>query len=95
MHPFAQQRLSATDAVVFRSPSQGALLSLVADHVIQGTILFPGVAYLEMGRAAHCGRSRGDAANLSGVYFVQPLAAETAGLYVDITGAVESIITNW
>ena len=40
------------DPVTYRTPAAGALLALVADHVVQGRVVFPGAGYLEMARAA-------------------------------------------
>ena len=43
------------DAVLFAfySPlSKGALLAVVADHLVQGRVIFPGAGYMEMARAA-------------------------------------------
>ena len=52
-HPFVQRQLVASDgAHTFRSPAAGPLHALVADHVVQGRVIFPGAAYLELARAA-------------------------------------------
>jgi SAM-dependent methyltransferase len=76
-HPFVQRHLPSSDSsIVFQSPSVGALHSLVADHIVQGRVIFPGAGYLEVARAA-------GATALCGVYFLQPLAAETPGLLVE------------
>jgi NADPH:quinone reductase-like Zn-dependent oxidoreductase/3-oxoacyl-(acyl-carrier-protein) synthase len=77
-HPFAQRSLpsSAGDSVVFQSPTAGALHALVADHVVQGRVVFPGAGYLEMARAA-------GARALCAVYFLQPLAIEAHGVLVE------------
>ena len=77
-HPFAQCRLptSSDGAVAIRSPAAGALHALVAHHVIQGRVIFPGVGYLEMARAAAT-------TPLHGVFFLQPLAVETPGLLIE------------
>ena len=77
-HPFAQRELpSMLDGLtVFRSPAAGTLHSLVADHIVQGRVLFPAVGYLEMARGA-------SGSALQGVYFLQPLAAETPGMLVE------------
>ena len=77
-HPFAQRMLPSSDgATVFRSPAAGALHALVADHVVQGRIIFPGTGYLEMARAATAG------AALHGIYFMQPLTVEVVRLLVE------------
>ena len=70
--------MTDVSGVVFRSPAAGALHALVADHVVQGRVIFPGAGYLEVARAA-------GATALHGVYFLQPLAAEVAGLLVECT----------
>ena len=61
---------------VYRSPAAGALHKLVAQHIVNGRVVFPGAGYLEMARAAA-------AAALHGIYFLQPLAVEAAGLLVE------------
>ena len=77
-HPFVQHRLSSSDGTdVFRSPAAGALHAIVADHVVQGRVIFPGAGYLEAARAATAG------AALRGVFFLQPLAVEAVGLLVE------------
>ena len=73
-HPFVQLVIPSSDAaVVFRSPAAGALHALVADHVVQGRIIFPGTAYLEVARAAAITPSA-----LRGVFFLIPLAIDGA-----------------
>ena len=80
-HPFAQQRTPSSDGgTVFRSPTSGALLAAVAEHVVHGRVIFPGAGYLEMARAAAAG------AALHGVFFLQPLAVE-ARLAIECTVA--------
>ena len=78
-HPFAQRRLPSSDGgpTVFRSPSAGTLLALVADHVVQARIVFPGAGYLEMARAAAA------EATLQGVFFLQPLAIDSVTLLIE------------
>jgi len=81
-HPFAQRLLPSSDgATVFRSPAAGAFHGIVADHIVQGRVIFPATGYLEMARAAASQASTAPA--LHGVYFMQPLAVETAGLHVE------------
>ena len=69
------------------SPVSGLLFSVVANHVVNGRVVFPGAGYLEMGRAAVCAavKTAATSAALNGVFFLQPLAAEVAGLYVECT----------
>ena len=78
-HPFAQRRLPSSDGgpTVFRSPSAGTLFALVADHVVQARIVFPGAGYLEMARAAAA------EATLQGVFFLQPLAIDSVTLLIE------------
>jgi len=52
------------------------LHTLVADHVVQGRIIFPGAGYFEMARAAAASSAAGS--GLRGVFFLQPLAVEAA-----------------
>jgi acyl transferase domain-containing protein/NADPH:quinone reductase-like Zn-dependent oxidoreductase len=76
-HPFVQRAMPSSEGVVlFRCSAAGALRALVADHVVQGRVIFPGAAFLEMARAA-------GATALHDVYFLQPLAVEAPGLVVD------------
>jgi len=79
LHPMAQRGLHLSDgAHVFRAAAAGALHALVADHIVQGRVIFPGAGYLEMARAA-----AKDEASLGGVFFVRPLAMEDGGLVVE------------
>jgi acyl transferase domain-containing protein len=78
-HPFAQFHSHSTQsATIFRSPAGGALHAVVAGHVVRGRVIFPGAGYLEIARAAAPKRSA-----LRGVFFLQPLAVEAAGLIVE------------
>ena len=78
-HPFAQCHLPSSDGgVAFRSPPAGVLHALAANHCLRGRVIFPGVGYLEMARAAA-------ATALHGVYFLQPLAVEASGLLIECT----------
>ena len=80
-HPLLQQRLaqSADDLAMFRSPTAGRLHALIAEHVVHGRVVFPGVAYLEVARAAWsvAANSSAAGAGLRGVFFLQPLALVT------------------
>ena len=77
-HPFAQRRLPSADgASTFSSPAAGALHALVADHVVQGRVLFPAAGYLELGRAAAAGGA------LCDIFFVQPLVLDGAELRIE------------
>ena len=85
-HPLLQRRLSPSPGADarFRSPTAGALRSLVADHVVRERVVFPGAAYLEMARAA-CVAAAGacEGAALSGVFFLQPLPVDEGVAWVD------------
>ena len=50
--------------------------AVVANHIVQGRIIFPGAGYLEMARAAA-------KAPLRGVHFLQPLGVEVQGVLVE------------
>jgi hypothetical protein len=78
-HPFAHRSLPPSDGTGFvnRSLASGALHALVANHIVQGRVIFPGAGYLEMARAA------AGAMALHDVYFLLPLAVEALGLMVE------------
>ena len=76
-HPLARHSLASSDgSVVFRSPAKGQLHAVVADHVVQGRVIFPGAGYLEMARAAV-------GAALHDIFFLQPLTVESANLLIE------------
>jgi len=79
-HPFTQRLLplNSDGCITFSSPASGAMRDIVADHVVQGRILFPAAGYLEMARSAAAAE-----AALQGVFFMRPLAIETPGLLVE------------
>ena len=85
LHPLLQIRLpdAGTVAVksIFRSSTLGALPALVADHVIQGRIVFPGAGYAEMAHAASnvMFASERHGALLLDILFVQPLVLPDDG----------------
>ena len=82
-HPFAQHvQTVAEGSDIFWSSASGMLHALVADHVVQGRVIFPGAGYLEMALAAAWSGSA-----LHGVFFLQPLAVEAAGLVVECSVA--------
>ena len=66
-------------SVPLRSSAAGPLHALVADHVVQGRVIFPGAAYLELARAA----AAPDGAALRSVFFLQPLAVEPPEVIID------------
>ena len=87
-HPFLQQQLPTMhEAVVaFRSPTAGTMYALVADHMIQSRVVFPGAGHLELARAACSVKPFGmPLSALHGVFFLQPLAMETSGVHVECT----------
>ena len=74
-HPFAQRYSPSLDntTAIARCPAPH-LLHVVNEHVVQSRIIFPGVGYLEMARAAAM-----RATALNGVFFLQPLALQKFG----------------
>jgi hypothetical protein len=78
-HPFVQICASSSESTVvgFRSRATN-FVSLIANHIVQGSLVFPGVGYLEMARAA-----ASTVATLHGVFFLQPLTVEALGLLVE------------
>lgn len=90
--PLLQQRVSAPDsaAIAFRSPTcAGALHAIVAEHAVQGRVLFPGAGHLELARAVCTSRvsptssTTSMSAMLRGVVFLLPLAVEVEGLHIE------------
>jgi acyl transferase domain-containing protein len=79
-HPLLQQRLAqpTNDLAIFRSPTAGRLHALIAEHVVQGHVVFPGAAYLETARAGWSAATSSSAAGacLHGVFFLQLLALD-------------------
>jgi acyl transferase domain-containing protein len=86
VHPLVQRQMPASEGgdTVFRSTNLESMLSIVADHVVNGRVILPGAGYLEMGRAV-LGSSASDGASLRGVYFLQPLLLD------DAARAIESV----
>jgi len=73
-HPLAQScDRSFSTVITLRSPVTGALHELVADHVVQGSVTFPGAAYLETARAACATAGDQDEFTLANVFVVKPL----------------------
>ena len=79
--PDCQKSPSHDLAAAFRAPAAGALVGLVAQHVVQGRVVFPGAAHIELLRAACCAGADApdDGARLRGVVFVLPLALDGEG----------------
>jgi 3-oxoacyl-(acyl-carrier-protein) synthase len=76
-HPLLQQCVTqSNNPALFRSPTAGSLHALIAEHVVQGRVVFPGAAYLETARAAWNAAASSSAvgASLHDVFFLQPLA---------------------
>ena len=84
-HPFAQRHvLSSEGRSLFISPAAGALRDLVADHVVDSRVIFPGAGYLEMARAAVCTLEPSAVSpTLQSVFFLQPMTVEAPGLSVE------------
>ena len=77
VHPLLQASTArqGSAAAIFRSPARNhALHALVANHVVQERILFPGAGYLEMARAAAADAR----VALRGVFFLQPLVVQAS-----------------
>ena len=85
-HPLLQQRVDAALGVVrFRSAADGAFYRLVAEHVVQGRVVFPGAGYVEMARSASVGLAS-DRVGLHGVFFLRPLVLDSeSAAYVETT----------
>ena len=61
-------------AATFRSPSRGSVHALVADHVVQGRIIFPAAAHLEVARGASAAAMSSVHTRQLDIAFIQPLA---------------------
>ena len=93
-HPLVQCQLAdgASDVVHFRAADEDSLRALIADHIVQGHLVFPGAGYLEMARAglemtrARCGLARrSQLASLKQVCFLRPLLMnEMAGSCLEL-----------
>ena len=86
MHPFVQYQLSAADgSASFRSPVSGALHMIVADHIVQSRVIFPGAGYLELARAAWSvlNSLAGGACALRAIFFLMPLVVEADDTLVE------------
>jgi len=79
LHPLLQSRLEQITILAgCRSPSSGHVCNLVAHHVVNSRVLFPGAAYLEMARAVCTSASgaRTSKVCLHAVLFLQPLVLD-------------------
>ena len=87
MHPFAQKHpTTSISSSVFRSPTEGGLLGIVAHHVVRGRVIFPGAGYVEMARAS----STTIAVALCDVFFLQPFEVDFPALLLECTISVDS-----
>ena len=100
-HPLRQHHWPAADAATlsFRSPADGVLAALVADHRVRGRVVFPAAAHLEMARAVCCGDAAGGAsstrATLRQGVSVQPLPLdEPLGLWVGCAVVEDAMATE-
>ena len=82
-HPFLEmmrcQEASNSSMMIYESSAHGALFSLVADHIVQGRVVFPAAGYIEMAHAASVKApgSEGPTA-LNAVFFLLPLTLSDA-----------------
>ncbi|WP_096716360.1 SDR family NAD(P)-dependent oxidoreductase [Paraburkholderia acidicola] len=84
LHPLAQQRSDVADGVGFRSRFSGEE-SFFRDHQVGGRRIFPGVAYLEMARAAASLAAGGTVVRgLRNVVWARPVEAGAEGVVVDL-----------
>ena len=85
VHPFLQRSLQVSAGeCAFRSPVLGSVYSLVANHVVQGRVIFPAAGYLELASAAVCSSNTSTpVAGLQHVFFVRPFAVEMPGLHIE------------
>jgi 3-oxoacyl-(acyl-carrier-protein) synthase len=85
-HPFVQDHERATDgAIIFHSYVAGSVQALVANHVVQGRVIFPGAGFLEMARAVACiiDNGPGTFQMLDNIFFLQPLEVLAPGVHVE------------
>ena len=96
LHPLLQENTSDLSEQQFTSTFTGDEFFL-ADHVVKGERVLPGVAYLEMARAAveRASGSNGGALRLENVVWARPVivngepAEVRIGLYPEQAGAIE------
>ena len=77
LHPFLQSRLPSSASKPgnsFRSYNIQRVSEVVAGHILQGQVVFPGAGYLEMLRGASSGKST------RGVYFLKPLLCSASDI---------------
>ena len=79
---------SVTDeGACFLAPAGGPLVAIVADHLVQKKIVFPGAGYLEVARAAavHDAPGGGQAGSLTQAVFLAPLFVDDApSLFMEV-----------
>lgn len=83
LHPLVHENISDFQRQCFRSQFTGREFFL-ADHVIQGSKILPGVAYLEMARAAGALAGRQAVTGLENLVWAQAIRFERAPLAVSI-----------
>lgn len=84
-HPFAQRRLLniGEPSSIMRSSASELLHVIVSDHIVQGRVIFPATAYIEMARTSSAACAGMTNTELSNVFFLQPLAIEVKALLID------------
>ena len=83
LHPLVHRNTSDSSGQRFSSTFKGEEFFL-RDHVVQGQRVLPGVAHLEMARAAVAQATHFGGVALEGVVFVRPLAVDDEGRAVHI-----------
>lgn len=100
LHPLLHENISTLSGQRYRSTFDGGQ-PLLADHRVQGHLVLPGVAYLEMVRAAvgnallamptHQAAATGTRVQLRNVVWLQPIALRTASESVDVRVELASL----
>ncbi|MFP5394404.1 MAG: polyketide synthase dehydratase domain-containing protein, partial [Gammaproteobacteria bacterium] len=84
LHPLLHTNTSDLSAQKYSSTFDGAEFFL-ADHVVHGRPVLPGVAYLEMARAAACNAACAAHVRLTDVVWARPITLDGADVQVQLT----------
>ena len=68
---------------MIRTGLHGAVVALVADHIVQARVIFPGAGYLEHARASVCAAMASKSSGLYDIVFLQPLVVKTHGATIE------------